>query len=149
MLTIHAIPLTERRKFIMDKGENPTPHTKLHEASPWILDFTIDTGAGATRTTWKSESESYLWNFFHDQWKVDTEVTVGDSGEGPKGDVLRFKVPYIPKERFGERSWQVYTFAFRGELEWHMTRRGAMTAPDKTEAEKVPGGTVTIEVFAN
>lgn len=144
-----ALGMTERRRFIIDKGTNPTRHSTVTDKSDYTLVFDLDTGAGNTHTEWRSHDESYRWATSSPHWKVAPDITVGNSGRGPTGDVLRFKVPFIPKDRFGANGWQSYALCFHGEVKWTMTRTGKMAAPPKTESESIRGGCVIIDVFSS
>lgn len=148
-VTIFVQGQTERRKFVIEKGQNPTRHTSIIDASPYVLAFDLDAGAGNTRTVWQSHDEVYRWVTTSSAWKVVPEIQVAPSGEGPQGDVVRFKVPYIAKDRFGADGWQSYPLCFHGELTWTMTRTGEMARPPQDESEKVQGGCVVIDVFSS
>lgn len=140
---------TPRRLFILDKGKNPTAHTTIAETTPYALVFDLDAGAGNTHTEWRSHDEVYTWVTSSPHWKVVPEVQVGASGQGPTGDALRFKVPFIAKDRFGRDGWQSYALCFHGEVKWTMTRTGKMSMAPKDESEPIRGGCVIIDVFSS
>jgi len=144
-----VIGMTERRQFVVDKGKNPTQHTRIIEASPYALVFDLDAGAGNTHTEWRSHDEVYNWATSLTSWKVQPEVVVAASGSGPQGDIVRFKVPYIAKDRFGAGGWHNYALCFHGEVKWTMTRSGKMSMPPKDESESIKGGCVVIDVFSS
>jgi hypothetical protein len=90
-----ALGMTERRRFIIDKGDNPTRHSTVTDKSPYALVIDLDTGAGNTHTEWRAHDESYRWVTSSPDWKIAPEITVGNSGRGPTGDTLHFKVPFV------------------------------------------------------
>lgn len=139
---MRVLALTERRQFVLTKPL--TAHATLNGArTPNYFSFTIDTGAGPTTATWKTEKEEYSWNC--PPHKLQPTFTATSSKA--TNDVINWTAPIVSKARFGEYGTQVFTIGVRGSIEWSYLREGAMPRKTDTELESFYGD-LTVKVQA-